>query len=92
MYKSTQEIKETIEKYFNTDLSNKDTNRDNVYPKSIYCYLLRKKALKSISETKIITGYKSNRSIVYHTSTIEFNQKISKQIRIDLEELEKLLA
>jgi len=86
-----QNIKETVQTYFNIDLSVKSSLRKYVYPKSILCYLLRRNNAYSLRQTKLITGYKSNRSIVYHVQSVEANLKINKQLRKDIEEIEKLL-
>lgn len=87
-----QQIKKTIETYFNTDLSVKSSLREYVYPKSILCYLLRQKTPLSIREIKNQLGYKSNQVILYHIQTVESNKLINKFLRKDLEEIEKLLA
>ena len=84
-------IKETVQTYFNIDLSVKSSLREYVYPKSILCYLLRQKTPISIREIRNLLGYKSNQVILYHIQTIESNKLINKFIRKDLEEIEKLL-
>lgn len=86
-----EEIKKTVETYFNTDFKVKSSLREYVYPKSILCYLLRQKTPLSIREIKILLGYKSNQVILYHIQTIEANKKINKFIKKDLEEIENLL-
>ena len=92
MYKSNKEIHNTVETYFNIDLSVKSSLREYVYPKSILCYLLRQKTPLSIREIKNQLGYKSNQVILYHIQTIEANKKINKFLRKDLEEIEKMLT
>ena len=87
-----KKIHNTVETYFNIDLSVKSSLREYVYPKSILCYLLRKKTPLSIREIKNQLGYKSSQVILYHIQTVEANKKINKFLRKDLEELEKLLA
>jgi len=86
-----QIIKQTVQTYFNIDLSIKSSLREYVYPKSILCYLLRENKAYSLSISKQVTGFKSNRSIVYHYETVKANIKINKSIKKDLEEIEKLL-
>jgi len=92
MHKSTKEIQNTVETYFNIDLSVKSSLREYVYPKSILCYLLRQNTPLSIREIRNQLGYKSNQVILYHIQTVESNKLINKFLRKDLEELEKLLA
>ena len=87
-----QQIKKTIETYFNTDLSVKSSLREYVYPKSILCYLLRQKTPLSIREIKNQLGYKSNQVILYHIQSVEANKLINKFLRKDLEEIEKILT
>lgn len=84
-------IKETVQTYFNIDLSVKSSLREYVYPKSILCYLLRQKTPISIREIRNLLGYKSNQVILYHIQTIESNKLINKFLRKDLEEIEKLI-
>lgn len=90
-YNNIKEIKEIVEKYFNTDFSVKSSLREYVYPKSILCYLLRQKTPLSIREIRNLLGYKSNQVILYHIETIKSNQLINKFIKKDLEEIENLL-
>lgn len=86
-----QQIKKTIETYFNTDFSVKSSLREYVYPKSVLCFVLREKTPLSIREIRNLLGYKSNQVILYHIETIKSNQLINKFIKKDLEEIEKLL-
>lgn len=92
MYKSVKEIKEITEAYFNTDFSIKSSLREYVYPKSILCFVLRQKTNLSTRKISNLIGYKSNQVILYHEATIQANKLINKQIRKDLEGLEKMLA
>jgi len=87
-----QNIKQTIQTYFNIDLSVKSSLRKYVYPKSILCYLLRRKTTLSTRKIATLVGYKSNQVVLYHEATIEANLKINKALRKDIEEIEKLLA
>lgn len=87
-----QQIKKTIETYFNTDFSVKSSLREYVYPKSILCFVLRQKTPLSIREIRNLLGYKSNQVILYHIQTVESNKLINKFLRKDLEEIEKLLT
>lgn len=87
-----KKIHNTVETYFNIDLSVKSSLREYVYPKSILCYLLRQKTLLTVREIKNQLGYKSNQVILYHIQTVESNKLINKFLRKDLEEIEKLLA
>lgn len=86
-----QTIKQTVQTYFNIDLSTKSSLREYVYPKSILCYLLRQKTPLSIREIRNFLGYKSNQVILYHIQTVESNKLINKFLLKDLEEIEKLL-
>ena len=90
MKESAEEIKQTVQTYFNIDLSIKSSLREYVYPKSILCFVLREKTPLSIREIRNLLGYKSNQVILYHIETIKSNQLINKFIKKDLEEIEKL--
>ena len=79
-----KEIQQTVETYFNIDLSVKSSLREYVYPKSILCYLLRQKTPLPIREIKNQLGYKSNQVILYHIQTIEANKLINKFIKKEL--------
>jgi len=86
-----QNIKQTVQTYFNIDLSVKSSLREYVYPKSILCYLLRRKTTLSTRKIASLIGYKSNQVVLYHDATIEANLKINKQLRKYIEEIEKLI-
>jgi len=87
----SNKIKAITETYFKTDFSVKSSLREYVYPKSILCYLLRRKTTLSTRKIATLIGYKSNQVVLYHDATIEANKMINKQLRKDIEEIEKLL-
>lgn len=91
MHKSTKEIQNTVETYFNTDFSVKSSLREYVYPKSILCYLLRQKTTLSTRKIANRIGYKSNQVVLYHEATIKANLLINKTLKKDIEEIEKLI-